>query len=73
MNAVCPGMIDTPLMDRLIEGREAAYEAAIPLRQPIGRLGTPEEIAESVTWLCSDAASMVTGSAMAVDGGLTAQ
>ena len=73
VNAVCPGMIDTPLMDRLIEGREAAYEAAIPLRQPIGRLGTPEEIAESVTWLCSDAASMVTGSAMAVDGGLTAQ
>ena len=73
VNAVCPGMIDTPMMDRLFRGREPDYEADIPARQPIGRLGTPEEIAEAVTWLCSDAASLVTGLAMAVDGGLTAQ
>ena len=73
VNAVCPGMIDTPMVQRLIGGRDAEYEATIPVRQPIGRLGTPEEIAESVTWLCSDAASLVTGLAMAVDGGLTAQ
>ncbi len=73
VNAVCPGIIDTPMVRRLIGGREADYEAAIPSRQPIGRLGTPEEIAESVTWLCSDAASLVTGLAMAVDGGFTAQ
>ena len=73
VNAVCPGMTDTPLMDRLLWGRERDSEADIPSRQPIGRLGTPEEIAESVTWLCSDAASFVTGLAMAVDGGLTAQ
>ena len=73
VNAVCPGMIDTPMVQRLIGGRDAEYEASIPVRQPIGRLGTPEEIAESVTWLCSDAASLVTGLAMAVDGGLTAQ
>jgi NAD(P)-dependent dehydrogenase (short-subunit alcohol dehydrogenase family) len=39
----------------------------------VGRLGAPEEIAESVAWLCSDAASLVTGAAMAVDGGFTAQ
>ena len=73
VNAVCPGIIDTPMMSRLIGSREAEYEASIPVRQPIGRLGTPEEIAESVTWLCSDSASLVTGLAMAVDGGLTAQ
>ena len=73
VNAVCPGIINTPMVRRLIDGREADYEATIPVRQPIGRLGTPEEIAESVTWLCSDAASLVTGLAMAVDGGFTAQ
>ena len=73
VNAVCPGIIDTPMVQRLIGGREADYEATIPARQPIGRLGTPAEIAESVAWLCSDAASLVTGLAMAVDGGFTAQ
>ncbi len=73
VNAVCPGMTDTPLMGRLLTDRDQDSEADIPSRQPIGRLGTPEEIAESVTWLCSDAASFVTGLAMAVDGGLTAQ
>ena len=73
VNAVCPGMTDTPLMGRLLTDREQDSEADIPSRQPIGRLGKPEEIAESVTWLCSDAASFVTGLAMSVDGGLTAQ
>jgi NAD(P)-dependent dehydrogenase (short-subunit alcohol dehydrogenase family) len=73
VNAVCPGIIDTPMVGRLMGGREADYEATIPARQPIGRLGTPEEIAESVTWLCSESASLVTGLAMAVDGGFTAQ
>ena len=73
VNAVCPGIIDTPMVRRLIGGREADYEATIPARQPIGRLGTPDEIAESVAWLCSPAASLVTGLAMAVDGGFTAQ
>ena len=73
VNAVCPGIIDTPMMDRLIAGRQDDYEATIPTRQPVGRLGTPEEIAEAVAWLCSDAASLVTGIAMSVDGGFTAQ
>ena len=72
VNAVCPGIIDTPMMDRLVAGRED-YAAGIPTRQPIGRKGTPEEIAEAVAWLCSDAASLVTGLAMSVDGGFTAQ
>jgi NAD(P)-dependent dehydrogenase (short-subunit alcohol dehydrogenase family) len=42
-------------------------------RHPVGRVGTPEEIAEAVVWLCSDAASFVTGHAMSVDGGYVAQ
>ena len=41
--------------------------------EPIGRMGQPEEIAETAVWLCSDAASFVTGHAMAVDGGIVAQ
>ena len=72
VNAVCPGIIDTPMMDRLVEGRDD-YAASIPTRQPIGRKGTPDEIAEAVAWLCSDSASLVTGLAMAVDGAFTAQ
>ncbi len=72
VNAVCPGIIDTPMMDRLVEGRDD-YAASIPTRQPIGRKGTPGEIAEAVTWLCSDAASLVTGLAMSVDGAFTSQ
>ena len=73
VNAVCPGIIDTPMMDRLVEGRDPEYAASIPVRQPIGRKGTPGEIAEAVAWLCSDAASLVTGLAMSVDGAFTAQ
>jgi NAD(P)-dependent dehydrogenase (short-subunit alcohol dehydrogenase family) len=49
------------------------YEAALMARHPLGRLGTPEEIAEAVVWLCSDAASFVTGHTMTVDGGYVAQ
>lgn len=72
INAVCPGIIDTPMVQRLLTGREG-YERSISTRQPIGRLGRPQEIAEAVIWLSSDAASFVTGHAMAVDGAMTAQ
>jgi NAD(P)-dependent dehydrogenase (short-subunit alcohol dehydrogenase family) len=48
-------------------------EAELIRRHPIGRLGNPEEIAEIVVWLCSDAASFVTGHTMTVDGGYVAQ
>jgi NAD(P)-dependent dehydrogenase (short-subunit alcohol dehydrogenase family) len=70
VNAVCPGIIDTQMMDRVTgdtpEGRQRVIS-----QEPIGRMGKPEEIAEAVLWLCSDAASFVVGHAMVVDGGQT--
>jgi len=66
INAVCPGFIDTPLTQAL-GGKAEGPKIVIP----IGRLGTPEEVAEAVVWLCSDAASYVTGHLLMVDGALT--
>jgi NAD(P)-dependent dehydrogenase (short-subunit alcohol dehydrogenase family) len=71
VNAVCPGAIDTPMMGRLTGNRPQRAER-MAAAEPVGRMGRPEEIAEAVVWLCSEAASFVTGHAMAVDGGLTA-
>jgi NAD(P)-dependent dehydrogenase (short-subunit alcohol dehydrogenase family) len=70
VNAVCPGVIRTPMVEPLV-GTEA--EAGLIAMEPIGRMGKPEEVAEAVVWLCSAAASFVTGIAMPVDGGLVAQ
>ena len=70
VNAVCPGIIETPMMDRFSGGTPEGRERVIS-QEPIGRMGTPEEIAAAVVWLCSDAASFATGHAMVVDGGQT--
>jgi NAD(P)-dependent dehydrogenase (short-subunit alcohol dehydrogenase family) len=72
VNAVCPGVIDTPMVERFT-GRNAEKSAALASGEPIGRMGQPAEIAEAVTWLCSDRSSFVTGHALVVDGGWTAQ
>ena len=72
INAVCPGAIKTPLLDRMIGGK-AEVEAWLLSKEPIGRVGRPEEVAEAVVWLSSDAASFVTGHTMVVDGGAAAQ
>jgi len=76
VNSVCPGGIDTRMLDSLAEqatgGSVASRELMNPLH-PIGRIGTPEEVAELVVWLCSPAASFVTGAIIPVDGGYVAQ
>lgn len=68
INAVCPGVILTGMMQSVEQTNPAGYEKAKKL-MPIGRYGQPEEIAEAVLWLCSDASSLVTGHLLAVDGG----
>lgn len=68
VNAICPGVIATPMVDR-VTGKAPEAEAAMAHMQPMGRIGQPEEIAAAVLWLCSDAASFVTGIALPVDGG----
>ena len=70
INAVCPGIVETPMMDRFSGGTPEGRERVIA-QEPIGRMGTPEEIAAAVLWLCSDAAAFVVGHAMVVDGGQT--
>lgn len=72
VNVVCPGVIKTPMIDRFT-GKSNEVEKQFENMEPVGRLGRPEEVAETVIWLCSDAASFITGDAIPVDGGWTAQ
>ena len=71
VNAVCPGITVTPLVERLSGGDPRTNKSMLSAQEPIGRLGNPEEIAEAVVWLCSDAAAFVSGHALVVDGGKT--
>jgi NAD(P)-dependent dehydrogenase (short-subunit alcohol dehydrogenase family) len=70
VNAVCPGIIDTPMMQRFSGGTPEGRKGVIA-QEPIGRMGKPEEIGATVVWLCSEAAAFVIGHAMVVDGGQT--
>jgi len=72
VNAICPGVINTSMVDRLIEAQPAMTKDLTAVT-PARRMGKPEEIAAMVVTLCSPDASFVTGHAMVVDGGLTAQ
>src|ERR1700678_1414993 len=70
VNAICPGMIQTPMFDKMIaEGQGEELNAMLKAYVPMGRMGRPEEIADAVLWLCSSAASYVTGQSISVDGG----
>ncbi|MBI4697283.1 MAG: glucose 1-dehydrogenase [Gammaproteobacteria bacterium] len=73
VNCVCPGVIRTPMVDRLVANMGGAGEQSLVDQEPMARLGEPVEIAEAVVWLLSDQASFVTGVAMPVDGGWIAQ
>lgn len=70
VNAVLPGVIRTPMLTTASGGDESAVEAYTAL-MPIGRLGEPGEVAEAALWLLSDAASLITGASVSVDGGQT--
>ncbi|MFB6960230.1 SDR family NAD(P)-dependent oxidoreductase [Streptomyces sp. NPDC056309] len=72
INAICPGTIDTPMVSDMIAKGELD-RAEAEAHQPIGRLGTADEIAQAVLWLCSPGASFVIGVALPVDGGYVAQ
>lgn len=71
INAVCPGWIRTPPVEEMLRN-DPQLEGAMLQHQPIGRLGRAEEVAQAVLWLCSDAATFVTGAALDVDGGYLA-
>ncbi|MGJ8533499.1 MAG: glucose 1-dehydrogenase [Alphaproteobacteria bacterium] len=76
VNSICPGGIDTRMLDSLAEqtsgGQQSSQQMMAPLH-PLGRIGTPEEVAELIVWLCSDRAAFVTGANIPIDGGYVAQ
>ncbi|HTS25621.1 MAG TPA: SDR family NAD(P)-dependent oxidoreductase [Bryobacteraceae bacterium] len=76
VNCVCPGTVDTPFVEGYLEkyhrDEKEKVREELKLRQPVGRLGRPEEIAHLVLYLCSEEAGFVTGSVVTIDGGWTA-
>jgi len=72
INAVCPGVIQTAMIDRFTHGEAQVLNQMIA-GEPVGRIGQPEEIAESVLWLCSDSSSFIIGHPLMIDGGWVAQ
>ncbi|GIV88056.1 MAG: short chain dehydrogenase [Chloroflexus sp.] len=68
VNAICPGTIHTAMIDRFTQG-DPEVLAQFAEGEPIGRLGSPEEVANAVVWLCSEKASFITGATLPVDGG----
>jgi NAD(P)-dependent dehydrogenase (short-subunit alcohol dehydrogenase family) len=71
INAICPGLFDTPMSDRMQAAGQTEALANMLEQVPIARLGRADEIADAVLWLCSDASSYVIGHALVVDGGYT--
>ncbi len=72
INAICPGVISTEMIERYTHG-DAQAAAGMAAMHPLNRMGRPSEVAQAVLWLCSEAASFITGHALPVDGGLVAR
>lgn len=74
-NCICPGTVDSPWVGRLLDSAEdpGAARSALVARQPVGRLGDPLEVARAAVYLASDAADFITGSALVIDGGMSAR
>jgi 2-keto-3-deoxy-L-fuconate dehydrogenase len=76
VNAVCPGTVETPFVEAYLEKfhkhNKEEVRAELRARQPVGRLGRPDEVASMVRYLASDEAAFINGAAMAIDGGWTA-
>ncbi len=76
INTMSPGAIRSPLIERMangLMGLRPVQAMFLGMMHPLGRAGKPEEIAQAAAWLCSDAASFITGHALTIDGGMTAQ
>jgi 2-keto-3-deoxy-L-fuconate dehydrogenase len=75
VNCLCPGTVDSPWVGRLLDQTDDPVQAreSLVARQPMGRLGTPEEIAAAALYLASDDAAFITGTGLVIDGGLTAR
>ncbi len=71
VKAVCPGLIETPMVAQMVAGGQGEALEGMVKMIPIGRRGRAEEIADAVVWLCSDRASYVVGQSLSVDGGFT--
>jgi len=73
INTVCPGAIAGTDIHNASAGASDELEQLLPRLHPLGRFGTPEEVASAVIWLCSEGAGFVTGYSLLIDGGHTAQ
>ena len=77
VNAVCPGFIDTPIWQRNLDAmpsdEAARFAERIRSLHPVGRRGSPDDVARATVWLCSDDAAFVTGTHLVVDGGVSTQ
>jgi 2-keto-3-deoxy-L-fuconate dehydrogenase len=73
-NCICPGTVDSPWVGRLLDAADdpSAARAALVARQPLGRLGTPDEVARAAVYLASDDAAFITGTSLVIDGGIAA-
>ena len=71
IDAICPGLIYTPMVDQMVAAGQSEALKGMEKSVPLGRVGRPEEFADTALWLASDAASFVTGQSISVDGGLT--